>query len=75
MRRILDRFWAWLIARCQHHPGDVMSDLLEGGGGDIGVRYCRRCGATAIVYGRHTVQQRAGAWRMPNPSWHYKGRQ
>jgi len=56
----------WLIdkwlQRCSHNPNWVMADLLEGGGNDIEVKYCRRCGAVRPSY---SIE-----WRRPRPLWH-----
>jgi hypothetical protein len=57
--RIEDFALTYLQRRCQHPDRMVAVDILEGSGGDMQVRYCRRCGA---------VSPYNGEWRLPDPN-------
>lgn len=64
------RFLNWLFwqfqKRCGHDGLDVSADILEGSGHDVGVKWCRRCGAYIITYGNCLDQV---VWRMPRATW------
>lgn len=44
---------------CEHPPSHVTADVLEGDGGEMGVRWCRQCGA----YQRTFSGGRCSDWR------------
>jgi NMD protein affecting ribosome stability and mRNA decay len=62
--RVLAKFIDYLIDRwlrlCPHDSAHVAADILEGGG-NVQVKYCRRCGAVRPEY--------ASEWRRPRPLW------
>lgn len=45
---------------CDHDPADVVADVLEGDAGELGVQWCRACGAY-----RRTGEAWEGEWREP----------
>jgi len=45
---------------CQHDPSDVVADVMEGDAGELGVQWCRACGAY-----RRTGEAWEGEWREP----------
>lgn len=60
MRKYIeDCILTYLQKRCDH-PGQMVAvDILEGGGRDVEVAYCRRCGAVKTNYSKE--------WRLPMP--------
>lgn len=76
MGKLIDRFVEWWLSRCSHEGQHVAYDLLEGGARDIGVSYCRRCGAARVRHGNPFADGplQFGAWRVPKPTWCQPGK-
>jgi hypothetical protein len=63
--RLEDSLLTYLQKRCAHPDNMVAADILEGGGHDVAVKYCRRCGAVKPVY---TASKGVQSWRLPMPN-------
>ena len=64
MNWLSDQILILLQQRCQHPDKMMATDILEGCGNGIEVKYCRRCGGIGVRF----PNQLAHEWRLPNPN-------
>jgi hypothetical protein len=53
MQHIWRRLVAWIQDRCEHNPGRVSADILEGCVPETAVQWCHDCGACRIIHVGH----------------------
>lgn len=66
LRLIEDRLLGILQRRCEHPDEMIAADILEGCGGNIQVKFCRRCGSIKTDWS--SKDSREHCWRRPDPN-------